>query len=180
MAYCYDRRLLLVLDDLEAILSSSNSANRYLEGYQEYRELLARFATESHNSCLLLLSREKPIEIDSWKGDRVRLHRLRNLDAEAARQILIARGLRGKAKDLEELSGRYSNPKMLQLVAEEFLQATDGKVPEICSEAFLMINDAIADFLDRQFQRLSFQEKSVLYWLAIRRNTATIEQLRSD
>lgn len=51
---------------------------------------------------------------------------------------------------------------------------------DVTLEVSVMVSDAIAYFLDEQFQRLSALEKQVIYWLAIRRNTATEKQLNSD
>lgn len=60
--YLQTYRCLIILDDLEMVLE---------EGYQKYHELLEKIATVSHQSCLLLNSRELPQIIDLLPNDSV-------------------------------------------------------------------------------------------------------------
>jgi hypothetical protein len=177
--YCQTHKCLLVLDDWESILGSS-SRNPYLNGYQDYGTLLERMVNDGSNSCILLLSREKPVEVKTLINQRVKSHKLSGLSVEAAKQILYLRGLHGKEEYLERLGQAYNNPKVLQLVADEFMEALGGKIGEVAVDASTMMNDAIAVFLEQQFRRLTAAEEYVIYWLVIRRNTATIEQLQAD
>jgi hypothetical protein len=44
----------------------------------------------------------------------------------------------------------------------------------------IFVNDVITDFLDRQFQKLKKAEINLIYWIAIRRNLASWDQLVED
>jgi hypothetical protein len=59
-------------------------------GYEGYGQLLRRVAETEHQSCLLLTSRERPIDLLSLEGSRVpvRTLRLARLDADACEQLL--------------------------------------------------------------------------------------------
>jgi hypothetical protein len=48
-------RYLLILDNLEVILSSGNFAEHYREGYEAYGKLLRRLGEERHKICLVLI-----------------------------------------------------------------------------------------------------------------------------
>ncbi len=63
--YLRKHRCLLLLDDVEIVLRSGGLAGQYREGYQGYGELISRVGQERHQSCLVLTTREKPIEIAS-------------------------------------------------------------------------------------------------------------------
>src|SRR6266436_733095 len=70
-------RCLLVLDNLETLLQSSDPEGGYLPGYEGYGRLIGRLAESAHQSCVLLTSREKPREIEPLEGVRSPVRSLR-------------------------------------------------------------------------------------------------------
>ena len=68
LEYLHSSRCLLVLDNAESILESGDYTGRYREGYEGYGQLIRRVADTSHQSCLMLTSREKPTGLDSKEG----------------------------------------------------------------------------------------------------------------
>jgi len=54
------RRVLLVLDNLEALLEAGEALGRLRPGYEGYGQLLEQVGHTGHQSCLLLTSREHP------------------------------------------------------------------------------------------------------------------------
>ena len=75
------QRCLLLLDNGESILGSTNRAGIYRPGYEEYGELFGRLGATNHTSCLILTTRVKPKEVAALEGDRstVRTLRLKGL-----------------------------------------------------------------------------------------------------
>lgn len=61
-------RCLLILDNVETILRQGERAGYYLEGYEEYGQLLRCIAQAHHQSCLIITSREKPRGLASHEG----------------------------------------------------------------------------------------------------------------
>ncbi|NJL79143.1 MAG: NACHT domain-containing protein [Richelia sp. SM2_1_7] len=68
LGYLKNQRCLLVFDNVDAVFSEGNYAGNYLEGYQGYGELFQKLGETSHQSCLLITSREKPKEIAAIEG----------------------------------------------------------------------------------------------------------------
>lgn len=167
-------KCMLVLDAWEEITSNNS------EDYNDYCDLLRRVAKESHQSSVLLLSRETPRNIESLEGRFVRLQKLGSLTPEEAREILIAEGLSGTPDKLEEFSLRYSNPWILKKVARKVHTVHAGDVSDFVENTSVFVDNVITDFLDNQFMQLSELEKNVIYWIAIRRNTASWHQLVED
>ena len=89
--YLRTRRVLLVLDNLESVMEEAEGSGRMLPGYEGYGRLLRRAAETKHNSCLLLTSREKPMELAPLEGNRtpVRSLHLGQLDAERVQSCCL-------------------------------------------------------------------------------------------
>jgi WD40 repeat protein len=174
-------RCLLVLDNAETILHGRRTG-RYLDGYEGYGELLRRVGEMSHQSCLLLTSRQKPRELAALEGATLavrslQLAGLRDADGQA---ILATKGLSGSPAEQTRLIDRYTgNPLALKLVATAILETFDGDIAAFFEQGAIIFDD-IRDVLDQQVDRLPSLEQSVLYWLAIEREPAAIPELRAD
>lgn len=61
LQYLRTSRCLLILDNFETILRLGDLRGRYRDGYEGYGQLLRCIGETSHQSCLIVTSREKPI-----------------------------------------------------------------------------------------------------------------------
>jgi WD40 repeat protein/transcriptional regulator with XRE-family HTH domain len=182
LEYLRKWRCLIVLDNLETILDEGSHQPRYRPGYEGYGELFRRLGESSHQSCLLLTSREKPPELEFLEGRSapVRSFAVGGLDQVASRLILEERGLRGAAEVLDNLSASYSgNPLALKLVSATILELFGGEVEEFLKQGQLILG-GVSRVLDQQFARLSALEQNVMYWLAIGREFVPLAQLQTD
>ena len=68
ITYLRERRCLLVLDNIEAVLRGGDEAGHWCKGYEGYGRLIKRLGEAQHQSCLLLTSREKPKEVEHAEG----------------------------------------------------------------------------------------------------------------
>lgn len=173
MQYLKEQKCLIVLDTWEEIIGDNS------EDYTNYNLFIEKIAREAHKSSLLLLSREKHQNIALLEGKLVRCQRLGALTYEEAREILIAEGLSGKDSELEEFSRRYSNPWILKRIAPNIRTVFDGDIAPFMAGS-IFVNDVITDFLDKQFYQLTEAETNLMYWVAIRRNLASWNQLVQD
>ncbi len=179
--YLDQQRCLVVLDNVEAILQEGQ-AGHYRAGYEDYGRLFQRAGEGSHQSCLLLTSREKPREVGQLEGDTapVRSHQLSGLNLEEGQQILTGRGLIGSDKAWAHLVNHYSgNPLALSLVAEMIREVYDGDIDAFIADGEVIFG-RIGDVIREQFERLSALEQSLMYWLAIEREPVPREVLLDD
>ena len=178
----HQRRCLLVLDNMEAILREGERAGQYRPGYEGYGRLLRRVGETGHQSCLLLTSREKPREVALLEGDAspVKSLNLSNLDAAAGRAILEGRGLVGTDEHWSSLVDHYSgNPLALTLIAETIRELFGGDIGAFLQEGVLIFA-GVGRLLDQQFARLSDLEQTLMIWLAIEREAVGTDQLGED
>ncbi|MBA2287908.1 MAG: helix-turn-helix domain-containing protein [Ktedonobacteraceae bacterium] len=177
-----ERRCLLVLDNLESIMQAEQRAGQYQEGYENYGRLIQRIGEAQHRSCLLLTSREKPREAARLEntGPAVRSFHLSGLEQSAGRAVLEAKNLAGSDDDWERLIRIYSgNPLALKLISEPIQELFGGEIASFLRQKEIIFGD-INELLDGQFHRLSAQEREILYWLAIERETVSLEEIRAN
>lgn len=179
-----DRRCLLILDNVEAVLQGRELAGTYRPGYQDYGWLFQQLGGGRHQSSVLLTSREIPAEVSIQAGPTaaVRLLRLGQLSVEEGESILVAKGLKIQTEQLQvqKLIERYQgNPLALEIVATPIKELFNSNVAAFLAQETLLFKD-ICDLLDRQFDRLSDLERQVMYWLAINREAVTAAQLQAD
>ena len=174
-----DRRALLVLDNLEMLLEEGTSTGRMRAGSEGYEQLLRRVAQTAHQSCLLLTSREKPADLVPLEGSRspVRALRLAELDAGACEQLLAEKDVAGAAPDRARLIEAYAgNPLALKIVAQMIVELFGGEIAPFLERGEIVFG-SVRELLDEHFTRLSSLEQSVLLWLAIVREPASLEEL---
>lgn len=173
-------RCLVILDNLETLLDAKQ-VGRFRLGFEDYGELLRLLGEVGHQSCVILTSREKPVEVAALEGVELAVRSLRlEGSPEAAQAIVQGKGLVGSAEQKQELGDRYSNsPLALKIVGTSIQELFDGDIKTFLQENTLIFN-GIRRLLDRQFDRLSPLEQSIMYWLTINREWTSIPELLQD
>lgn len=171
-------RCLIVLDTAAEIWLSGNLAGQYCQQYKGYGELFRRIGVESHQSCLLLCTRDKPREVVRLQETApVRSLHLNGL-ASAAEYILREKQL-SDSECWNELIQLYSgNPLALKIVATTIQELFCGSVKAFLQQDTIMFGD-IYDLLDEQFECLSTLEREILNWLAIAYRPLSLVQLQA-
>jgi WD40 repeat protein len=179
--YFRQQRCLLVLDNAEAIIPSQNAPESQVDRYPGYAELFERVGASSHQSCLLVTSREKPESIVPLEGERlpVRTLTISGLNGSDSSALFDAKGLSAATVDRQVLQKIYSgNPLALNIVATSIADLFDGEIDKFL-EAEVSIFSGIRQLLDQQFDRLAPSEKAVMYCLAIERNWCSLTDLHA-
>src|SRR3989449_1737852 len=172
-------RCLLVLDNLETLLSSGDREGGYLPGYEGYKRLIGRLAESAHQSCVLVTSRERPREIEALEGTRspVRSLRLVGMDDQTAQELLSDKGLSGTPAAWQRLVASYAgNPLALKIVAQAISDLFSGDLDRFLEEGELVFN-GVRPVLRQQVGRLSPLEHQLLTWLAVLREWTQLDTL---
>ncbi len=181
-----NHRCLVILDNVETILSSSCNAGQYRPGYEGYGQLLKRVGEVPHMSCVLFTSREKPREMVPLEGEGtgVRSLLLRGLNLAEGQDLFRQQGeFTGTDQEWQILIEHYAgNPLALKIVAAGIQQLFNGRIAGVLDyvEQGIIIFEDIGNLLERQFQRLSAVEQEVMYWLAINRESVSFGKLSED
>ncbi len=180
LSYLHSQCCLLVLDNFESVMQAGQRAGCYREGYLAYGKLIRLFAEARHQSRLVLISREKPKEVACLQGihSPVRACSLSGVEWAAGKELLKKRGLFGSKRDWAVLIERYSgNPLALQLVSAPVRELFGGSIAHFLQEDVSAFGE-VSELLGQQFQRLSDEEREILYWLAIEREAVSLDALR--
>ena len=176
------RRCFIVLDNLETLLQEGTHDDYYRTGYEGYRGLIQRIGESIHQSCLLLTSREKPIEMGPMEGSRalVHSHYLIGLDEEAASQLLQEKDLIGDVEERSKLIRACSgNPLVLKLVAETIRELFGNEIALFLAEKELLTRGVRA-LLIQHYERLTPLQHAIFTWLALAREPLSLEDLHAS
>ncbi len=175
-------RCMLVLDNVETLLQVGSSDGQYREGYEGYERFIERIAESTHQSCILLTSREKlkitgPLESPS---SPIRSLSIKGLSQQESQELLRERLLNGDDTAWKSVVQAYAgNPLALKMVAEIISDLFNGDMTHFLQQGEIYFN-GIRHLLDEQIERLAPLEQDLLYWLAIERNSVSIEILREN
>lgn len=178
------RRCLLVLDQVEAVLGDRELVGTYRLGYEDYGWLFQQLGEGQHQSSVLLTSREIPAEvaIQDSPSAPIRLLRLKQLSIAEGELVLATKGLTAplEPRQVQKLIERYQgNPLALQIVAALLRDLFNHNIAAFLAQETLLCED-LRRLLAQQFDRLSGLEWHVMYWLAINCETVTAAQLQTD
>jgi len=173
-------RSLIVLDDFQELFTRGELAGTYLPECKDYSKFLKQIATTPHNSCLLLLSWEKPIEIAALEGKKTLCRTLQlNSLGKSAKEILTERELTDEDRWLELIELYSGNPLWLEIVANTIEEIFDDSVADFLARSNPFLGDLEA-ILQEHYRRLSELEKLAICWFANEKNAVDISEMPAD
>ncbi len=175
--YFRNSRCLVILDDVQDILKNGELAGQYLPGYEDYSKFFKQIATSSHQSCLILLSWTKPLEIAALESENksVRTLNLKGL-GEDSTEILREKGLIDQENWSELITLYQGHPRWLKIIASTIIELFNGSVSLFLAEQNDIYLGDLEPSLESQLNRLSESEKKVIYWLATQDQPVNISQ----
>ena len=174
-------RCLLLLDDGEEILQSGDLSRRYRGEFENYEKLLRRMGEAPHKSCLVLMSREKPKDIDflEKRQNTVKSLFLGGLDELSAREMVNKEGGQGTEREIRDFIELYrGNPFFLKLALARIVDIFGGNIAEFLQTGTINFSD-IKEMIEVQWQRLSEIEREILEVLAREEEAISVPELRS-
>ncbi|WP_333229749.1 ATP-binding protein [Microcoleus sp. BR0-C5] len=174
-------RCLVILDDVQNIFKPGELASQYLAGYEDYGKFFKQIATSSHQSCLILLSWEKPremIALEALNRPARTLH-LKGLGEQAV-EILREKGLTDEEKWSDLIALYQSHPSWLNIIASTIVELFDGSVSRFLADTNDIYLGDIEPILESQLEHLSKSEKKVSHWLASQDEAVDISQPPAD
>ncbi|MEG4303439.1 NB-ARC domain-containing protein [Microcoleus sp. D3_18a_C4] len=175
--YFRSSRCLVILDDVQNIFKTGNLAGQYLTDYKDYCKFFQQIATLSHESCLILISWEKPGEIETLEKENkyTRVLQIQGL-GEEAKEILRQKKLQDEEKWEELITLYQSHPAWLNIICSTIIEFLNGSVSVFLTDENELFLGDIETNLESQLERLSELEKNVINWLATQDKPIDISQ----
>jgi hypothetical protein len=177
-----ERRCLLVLDGMDAVLQPRNAGGAYCDGCAGYGTLVQRLGDSRHLSCLLLTSREAPIELGRLAGEQGAMLSLAIAGMHVAdvRVFLHDDELVGNAADWQALVAIYGgNGLALKLAGDSIEHVFGGDIAAFLREAQPFFG-AIERMLGGQIDRLSTLELAIVRRLAATDEPISFADMAAD
>jgi Cdc6-like AAA superfamily ATPase len=160
-------KLLIILDDLQNLFSPNQLAGNYQSDYKDYQRFFKLVAEVNHQSCLILLSQEKPIDITftEAKHKLVKALVLSGLK-EKSIEIFQDYHLLDEQKWIELINLYQGNPLWLKLTSSLIQELFWGKVNQFLQQENPILGEALRQVLAEELQRLTQSEKIIMTELA--------------
>jgi NB-ARC domain len=180
--YFKNHRCLLIFDNWEALLQSEHLAGHYEPEYQEYSDFFTKIAQTSHQSAVIIISQEKPIDVEVLSSKKLPVYSLEltGLNREELLQIFADQGLTQSPQQLTNLMKLYSyHPGVITLVAQDITEEFNGNISQYLSQSSLIVSDVIGNYIAQTFIKLSEAEINIIYLLSIVQEKLSQEQLKT-
>lgn len=174
-----NQRCLVVLDSFDQVLCRGQLAGTYREGYAGYGQLLDKVGATTHQSCLIINSREKVKQISFLEGVKspVKTLALEGLGVDS-QFILAEKGLAQTDHWWNLIQAYRGNPVMLKLAAQTILELFDGNVQDFL-QTTLFTRD-VSNFIGETLGRLSALESEIVYQMASETEPLSISKLQGN
>ena len=174
-------RCLIILDDVQTLLSSGQLAGNYRPDCENYSILFRQIGETTHNSCFILHTWENPRQITALTGENspVRTLRLKGIGTDAA-EFFRDKNLLNPEKWENLINAYRGNPLWLKIVAATIQEIFRGRVADFLKYDMLFLGEELAATLHPQINRLSELEKKLISQLSREVNPVSIEQLLKD
>ncbi len=165
--YFINYRCLLILDDFQNLFKTNELAGEFLPEYQDYSKFFQEVVTLSHQSCLIIISWEKPRHLSSLERNN---HHLKTFHLKGFAgnntEILQENDLQDEDKWSELIELYQGHPSWLNIIVEIINDLFNGSVANFLNYNQELFLGDIELILERHLSRLSLSEKKVIYWLA--------------
>jgi hypothetical protein len=160
-------KYLIVLDDLEIIMLSGELCGSYCPECQQYYHFIKYLGETLHQSCLLLVTREKPKEVKLVEGELVpvRSLNLTELPKQAAQKILLALDLLGTETEQTRLIEKFcGHPLALKMVGKQIHRTCDRQIAQFLAQETIV--QELQEHWHQHLARLTIMEQTLLFTLA--------------
>lgn len=173
-------RCLIVLDRVETILATGSSLESYQNGHQDYGQLFRQIAESNHQSCLLLVTDEKPNDIAIWEGCSTSVHSWQLTGSPAVCYQILKDKQIPESNSWDDLIEAYSgHPLAIKIVATVIKELFEGNVGEFLRQNTLFLGD-LEFVLHQQYQRLSSAEQTIIHAIAKITKPLSLTEIASE
>ncbi|WP_254566894.1 AAA family ATPase [Oscillatoria sp. HE19RPO] len=178
IAHLRQFRCLIVLDDVQMLFGGGKLAGQYQSGYEDYQDCFKAIAQVNHQSCMMLLSWEKPLMVSTLESENlpIRSFLVGSLGTSAT-GILRDNKLLDEPNWDELINLYQGNPLWLVQTAGLIREVFAGRVSDFLAYKTVILCEPLQEDLAYQFHRLTAQEVAVMGQLSQEAEPVCLAQL---
>jgi GTPase SAR1 family protein len=164
------KRILLVLDDLESILEVHQVGICYQQDLEDYGHFLRSIIATNHQSLLICASRVRPKSLEYYGTNQIKILDLQGFEKSTVERITNIEDIEtniNREKLLTLSSSIHDNPQLLKIAASnlDIFHDDNEELEQVVEELSLL--EEIVSLLQQELNCLSKLEKEIIFWLAI-------------
>jgi WD40 repeat protein len=173
-----ERRYVLILDQSEALFQPKHLAGTFRTETHLIQQFFQRVVEQVHQSVVVWVSREKPLELSHLRGGQIRDFHLTDLSLAALPDLLGDR-LLAHDQDWQLLFEQYGgNPLLLKGIAAAVEDVYQGRLKAFLSSPDSLVPQVFRANIVEVLHRLTDDELVILCWLALAHEPVPLSRLR--
>ncbi len=174
------QRCLLIFDEIQNLFSHGKYSGNYKTEDINYKTLWSKIIKEHHQSCVILISDEKPKEIAEIELNQhlVGILELKGLKEDEGKELLKEKQLKDENHWTKLINMYQGNPLWLNYITIMINEVCEGKVGELVGDNQLNLPDDLAIKINEIYQRLSEIEKQIISAIATSTSPITKSELQ--
>lgn len=176
--YLLNHKILIVIDDFDFFYRTNDLSCHQEKGVKFVLNLIEYMENSWHQSCLILLSREKPKFSSLKKNNSIRWLELKGMKKSEVETIFSYENVIGSKNEWEQLINIYeNNPKFLSIALSKISSVFNKNIFSFIEKGFFVFGEINACY--RWYHmRLTEEEKEIMYWLAIFQEDISIKTIQ--
>jgi hypothetical protein len=180
------KKILLVIDDLQCILTNSRVNATYRQTFKEYGQFLRAIVSTSHRSLLIATSLILPTMLEYYSSSQVKFLNLDGFDFYTTKMFLNEQSdnLLNEQIVLNVSENLQNNPQLLK-ISSNYLRNFHTSSPDNTNNTEEILHDlslleGIVSLLERELQYLSDLNQEIICWLAISGSPLSLKELNQN
>jgi GTPase SAR1 family protein len=180
------KKILLVIDDLQCILTNSRVNATYRQAFKEYGQFLRAIVSTSHRSLLIATSLILPTMLEYYSSSQVKFLNLDGFDFHTTKVFLNEQSsnLLNEQVVLNVSENLQNNPQLLK-ISSSYLRNFHTSNTDIINNTEEILHDlslleGIVNLLERELLYLSDLNQEIICWLAISGSPLSLKELNQN
>ena len=162
------KKILLVLDDLESVLEVDRVGICYQRELEDYGHFLRSIIAANHQSLLICASRIKSKPLEYYGTNQIKILDLQGFEKSTIEGMTNLESTKINQANLLNLSASlHHNPQLLKITAShlDIFHDDHEELEQVVQELSLV--EEIVSLLEQELNCLAKLEKEIIFWLAI-------------
>jgi WD40 repeat protein len=189
LSFLQEKRCLLIIDNFESLMDVGLTTKHNQEELAKFNDLITRIALGSHQSCLLITSREHIDQIRKMDGQNsiVFTKTIKGIDSESIHDILENKNneFAWTPEICQKITNQFNgHPLFIMLIAPYLVLTPGGEIKIQGNDKTALFNledfKEIKQIMEWSFNRISKMEQDILLWMAIEREAVNASKIKED